>query len=128
MSGTLDGVRVLIVDDSDDTRELFAMVLKDAGAEVLAVADGREAMRAVLQWPPRVVVSDLKLRGADGCEILGELRSLEHLRHVPAIAVSGKTAPGEAKAALDAGFQEHVAKPLEPDALVRTVERWAARS
>ncbi|HEY3821346.1 MAG TPA: response regulator [Polyangiaceae bacterium] len=126
VSRPLDGVRVLLIDDSPDMRELFATILTDAGAEVRAAGDGKEAMRTVIQWPPSVVVSDLVLPGTNGITLLYELRSMQHVRQIPAIAVSGRASDSDRAAAFAAGFQEHVGKPLEPDQLVALVKRWAA--
>jgi CheY-like chemotaxis protein len=125
---SLEGVRVLLVDDDEDTRELFAMVLMDAGAEVRSVANREEAMRAASQWPPSVVVSDLRMPGTDGCALLRELRSMHQMTQVPAIAVSGMSAPTDREVALAAGFHEHVVKPLDPDALVELVAHCASAS
>jgi CheY-like chemotaxis protein len=121
----LEGLRVLLVDDDVDARELFAIVLTEAGAEVRAAADAKEAMRAAIQWPPDVVVSDLVMPGTDGFSLLQELRSMHHLRRMPAIAVSGMVSGPNREGALAVGFQEHVEKPLTPEALVAVVARWA---
>ncbi len=125
MKKSLEGLRVLLVDDDDDARELFAMVLTEAGAEVRAAADAKEAMRAAIQWPPGVVVSDLVMPGTDGFSLLRELRSMHHLRRMPAIAVSGMASAPDRENALAVGFQEHLEKPLTPEALVKAVSRWA---
>jgi CheY-like chemotaxis protein len=122
----LDGVRVLLIDDSEDTCELFAAILAEAGAEVRTAGDGRDAVRTVIQWPPSVVVSDLTLPKTDGLTLLRELRSMPHVRPLPAIAVSGRASATDREAAFAAGFQEHVGKPVEPDQLVALVRRWAA--
>jgi hypothetical protein len=119
-------VRVLVVDDDDDIRELFGIALREAGAEVRTASDAAEAMRIVLQWPPTVMVSDLVMPTTDGFSLLREVRSMHRLVQIPAIAVSGMTLQKERAAALAAGFQEHAAKPLSPDELVAIVARWAA--
>jgi CheY-like chemotaxis protein len=121
----LEGVRVLLVDDHDDTRELFAEVLMHAGAEVRDAAGSIAAVRTALEWPPNVVVSDLVMHGTDGFSLLRELRSMHHLVGIPAIAVSGMASHADREVALAAGFQDHLAKPLSPDALVACVARWA---
>jgi CheY-like chemotaxis protein len=127
MERPLEGVRVLLVDDDDDTRELFAQVLTHTGAEVREAADARAAIRLALEGPPpSVVVSDLRMPGTDGISLLQELRALHHLARIPAIAVSGMDSPADREVALTAGFQEHVAKPLSPEALVACVARWGS--
>jgi CheY-like chemotaxis protein len=125
---SLEGLRVLLVDDDADARELFALVLTDAGAEVRTAADAKEAIRAAIQWPPGVVVSDLVMPGTDGFSLLRELRSMHHLKQMPAIAVSGMASAPSREGALAVGFQEHVEKPLTPEALVEVVARWAPAS
>ncbi len=119
------GVNVLIVEDDEDTRELFALALQAAGADVRMAIDAKEAMRAVLQWRPSVVVSDLCMPNVDGFMLLREVRCVDQLRDLPAIAVSGLSGPRDRAAALAAGFQEHVVKPLPPAQLVAVVKRWA---
>lgn len=121
----LPGVQVLLVDDDEDTRDLFAMVLGEAGAEVRTASDAKEAMRTVLQWRPCVIASDLTMPTMDGFLLLRELRSVDQLAQIPAIAFSGLSRTEDRAAALAAGFQELVSKPLEPDELVAAVQRWS---
>lgn len=123
---SLSGVRVLLVEDDEDTRVLYAMALEQAGAEVRAAADAKEAVRALLEWTPSVVVSDLMMPGSDGYSLLREVRTMHHATPIPAIAVTGRSGPKDREAVLAAGFQEHAVKPLTPDALIAIVKRWAA--
>jgi CheY-like chemotaxis protein len=119
------GARVLVVEDDEDTRDLYGMALEDAGAEVRTANDAQDAMRILLGWQPSVVVSDLSLPRMDGGELLREMRSIEQLRHIPAIAVSGWSGAKDRADAQAAGFQAHLVKPLEPDELVAVVKQWA---
>jgi CheY-like chemotaxis protein len=121
----LAGIHVLVIDDDADIRELYEAVLTRAGAEVCTVADGTHALRTAAAWPPDVILSDLRLREDDGLCVLQELRSMERLEAVPAIAVSGSTSEKDQLAARAAGFQQHVAKPVDPDELVEIVGHWA---
>ena len=121
----LHGVRVLLVDDDDDGRALLSLALEEAGAEVRSACDAKEAVRTMLQWPPTVVVSDLAMPTTDGFTLLREVRSMHSLRHVPAVAVSGMMTEWDGEAALAAGFQEHIPKPIAPATLVEAVKRWA---
>lgn len=122
-SNPLLGVRVLLVEDDEDTRELFALVLGEAGGEVRSAVDATDAMRTVLQWAPTIVVSDLAMPTTDGFALLREIRSVH--KQIPAIAVTGMGRAKEREAALAAGFQAHVTKPLWPETLVAIVRRWA---
>jgi CheY-like chemotaxis protein len=117
-------VRVLLVDDDEDTRELFALALAEAGAEVRTAVDATEAMRTIVQWRPSIVLSDLSMPTTDGFMLLRDIR----LAHgpIPAVAVSGLGSPRDREAALAAGFQAHVTKPLDLDALLAIVKQWAA--
>ena len=129
MTSTLEtplvGVHVLLVDDDESTRELFAAALTDAGADVRTASGAREAMRTLLQWRPSILVSDLSMPTMDGCELLREVLSVDRLRPIPAIAVTGHSRPRDRAAAREAGFQELVVKPLPPAELVAAVQRWA---
>lgn len=124
----LQDVRVLLVDDDEDTRELFALALREAGAEVRTASDAKEAIRTVLSWPPIVVVSDLAMPTMDGFSLLREIRSMHSLERIPAVAISALTFPADRAEALAAGFQEHVAKPISTEELVSVVARWARRA
>ena len=124
----LSDVRVLLVEDDEDTRELYAYALREAGADVRAAGDVAAALHTVAEWTPTLVVSDLAMPATDGLSFLRELRAMPHMLRVPAIAVSGFSEQKDRNAALGAGFQEHLVKPLGPDELVATVARWAAES
>jgi CheY-like chemotaxis protein len=119
------GVRVLLVDDDDDACELFAFALQEAGADVRTASDAKEALRIALEFGPHVLVSDLCMPSMDGRSLLREIRSVAPLSRTPAIAVSGLAGRQDRAAALEVGFQDHLAKPLAPDELVAVVGRWA---
>jgi CheY-like chemotaxis protein len=123
-STRLLGVRVLLVDDDEDARELFALALAEAGAEVRTAVDAGEALRTIQQFSPSIVVSDLSMPTTDGFMLLRQIRR-EH-GQVPAVAVTGLGSPKDRQEALAAGFQAHVTKPLQLDALVAIVKQWAA--
>jgi CheY-like chemotaxis protein len=121
----LANVRVLLLDDDEDTRELFGVTLEEAGADVRAAVDAQEAVRVALHWAPTIVVSDLSMPTTDGITFLRELRAMPGLQAVPAIAVTGWSGEKDRTAVLAAGFQEHVAKPVNAEQLVAAVGRWA---
>jgi CheY-like chemotaxis protein len=125
MDEPLLGVRVLLVDDDEDTRALYAFALGGAGAEVRTAADGAEAVRLVEDWRPAVIVSDLVMPETDAGSLLSELRSLHSSPHIPAIAVTGRSSARDRQEALAAGFEEHAPKPLIPQDLIATVKRCA---
>jgi CheY-like chemotaxis protein/two-component sensor histidine kinase len=115
---SLVGLKVLVVDDEPDTLELFRDALEAAGADVRAAPAGPEALSVAATWPPDLVVTDLGLPGMDGYELLAAIRKTRPAAACPAIAVSAHARLDDRSRALAAGFQAHVAKPIEPPALV----------
>ena len=124
---TLLGVRVLLVDDDDDTRDVFGFALRGAGADVHTARDAKDAMVTIRQWVPSIVVSDLAMPRTDGFTLLREIHALYPFHEVAAIAVSGLDVPNLREAVFAAGFQMHVTKPLNPEKLVALVRELAHR-
>jgi CheY-like chemotaxis protein len=126
VSASLGGITVLVVDDHDDTRELFGLVLLNAGAIVLSASNADEALELVGTRPLRVLVCDLAMPRVDGLDLIRRVRARSDEKgRVPAIADSGRALPEEAAAALDAGYDAHVAKPIDPERLVECVRELA---
>ncbi len=125
----LDGIRVLLVDDEEDSREMMASALETCGATVVAAASAQEAMRALNRWHVDVMLSDIAMPEKDGYELIREIRSTSAARiaAVPAAAVTACVRDDERQKALDAGFQMHLAKPVHPAALARAVAALARR-
>jgi len=125
----LAGVKVLVVDDQADARDLIARVLEDAAAVVLLAASADEALRLVETERPDVLVSDIGMPDVDGYELLRRVRALGPDRggHVPAIALTAFARRADRTRALRAGFIVHVAKPIEASVLVATVAHVAGR-
>ena len=120
----LDGVRVLVVDDDQDGRELMQEVLETHGAAVSLAADGNEALEVVVLADPHVLVTDLAMPRMDGLELARRLRARPYV--CPALVlVSGYAAQADIRRALAAGFDGHLAKPIELDTLVAVVEEMA---
>jgi PAS domain S-box-containing protein len=126
---TLRGVKVLVVDDELDVRDFLATVLGSAGAEVICAASTREALEVVRHSPPDVLLSDVAMPGEDGYSLIRKIRALqpEQSRTVRAVALTAYTRPEDANDALDAGFDRHVAKPVEPFELVGIVAQLINR-
>lgn len=126
----LYGVKVLIVDDEADARELLQTVLKQCGAEVQAVSSVRLAIEAVKQWKPDVLVSDIGMPGEDGYELIRQIRSLPHKEggSIPAAALTAYARSEDRLRALTSGFQTHVAKPVEPVELAAVVASLAGKT
>jgi PAS domain S-box-containing protein len=118
---SLAGLNILLVEDQADTLTMFRDALESAGAQVRAMATGAEAVREMEQWRPDLVVTDLGLPGMDGYELLKTIREMAAHRNVPAVAVSAYARPDDRSRALEAGFQAHLAKPIDPRTLVRAL-------
>jgi PAS domain S-box-containing protein len=118
---TLDGIRVLVVDDDPDSNDVVRTLLASFGAEVRTAGSAVEALDVVDRWVPDVVVSDIAMPGEDGYALLARMRARELLGGVPAIALSAYSAPRDRERALRAGFDAHVAKPVRTPELVHAV-------
>jgi CheY-like chemotaxis protein len=119
----LDGVRVLLVDDTPDVREVVSEILVQGGATVTAVGSAQEALTALQGERPDVLLSDLAMPGKDGYWLIGQVRGLPPERGgvTPAAALTAHTGPEHRARVLRAGFQVHLEKPLGLEALVGTV-------
>jgi PAS domain S-box-containing protein len=119
----LQGLRVLVVEDEGDTREILDMVLRESGAEVLAVADAGTALEAVQACPPDVLISDIGMAEVDGYELIRQVRRLapEAGGRTPAIALTAFAHGSDHREALRAGYDRHLAKPVDAVTLTRTV-------
>jgi signal transduction histidine kinase len=121
----LDGVRVLIVDDNTDTREMIATVLQEQGAVTAVAGSAAEALASVIATCPNVLVSDVGMPDEDGYSLLRKLRALGP---IPAIALTAYAGAQDARMAELAGFDRHLAKPIAPARLVEAVARLVASS
>jgi signal transduction histidine kinase/CheY-like chemotaxis protein len=120
---SLCGLRVLVIDDEDDARDVASSVLKRHGASVVAAANAPQALEQFALFDPDVLLVDLAMPEVDGYTLLGRLRTSEHPRGaaVPAIALTAYAREEDQRRALLSGFQLHLAKPVDSHTLVRTV-------
>jgi CheY-like chemotaxis protein len=125
---SLQGVRVLVVDDDEDVRGMMETVLSERGARVTAAASAGEALDSVAREAPDVLLSDLAMPEMDGYELLRELRANPEAPKFPAAALTAYARAEDRRQALLAGFQMHVAKPIEPDELVAVVASLAGKT
>ncbi len=126
-SVSLAGLRVLVVDDEADTRDLLKFVLKQCEAEVIAVDSVPEALKALKEFMPDVLVSDIGMPVEDGYALIRQLREMPEasLSQIPAIALTAFANQSDRDRTLEAGFQMHLPKPVEPDELVRALAKLA---
>ena len=125
----LKGIRVLIVDDEPDARDLLSHVLTECGASVITASGAREALPIVEAERLDVLISDIGMPGVDGYEFLTRARGVmkQSKRHIPAIALTAFARSEDRTRALHAGFLVHVAKPVEPAELAATVASVVGR-
>jgi signal transduction histidine kinase len=119
-------VPVLVVDDSAETLELLQMLFTRKGYDVMGAGSAAEAVRRVRERRPGIIISDISMPGVDGYTLLAELRRVPGLEAVPAIALTGHAMDEDRTRALAAGFAVHIAKPVDPEELLRVVRRLTA--
>jgi PAS domain S-box-containing protein len=119
----LDGVRVLLVEDNPDTLDMLKFIFDESGAEVIAATSVDEALDALERFRPDALVSDIAMPDRDGYDLIREIRSREPERggKIPAVAVTAYARAEDRVRVLAAGFQMHVAKPIDPDELIAVV-------
>jgi two-component system CheB/CheR fusion protein len=125
----LDGLRILVVDDEADGRELLRATLARCGAEVTVVASARAAREALERAPFDVLVSDIVMPDEDGYSLIRQVRAREAERGggIPALALTAYARFEDRTAAISAGYQQHAAKPIEPAELAAAVATLAGR-
>jgi ATP-binding cassette subfamily B protein len=134
----LRNLRIMAIDDRDDAREALAGVLEIEGADLMSFATGAAAIDWLERHPPadwpQVLICDIAIGSEDGHQVIRRVRQIEQQRglalddRVPAVALTGLAQPGDRMRALFAGFQVHLAKPVDPQELVSTVARLASPS
>ncbi|WP_375475158.1 response regulator [uncultured Nostoc sp.] len=123
-SSPLMGLQVLVVDDNDDTRDFFSFVLEQFGAIVTAVASGDEALQALTQSKPDILLSDIGMPEMNGYMLMQQVRTLEAQlggKQIPAIALTAYAGEINQQYALRAGFQQHIVKPVAPEELLTAI-------
>jgi PAS domain S-box-containing protein len=121
---SLDGARVLVVDDDEDGRALLSAVLERCGANVRTARSLVEAVAEIKREAPHVLVSDIGMPGADGYELIRTIRAGENSeRRMPAIALTAYASKKDRDLALNAGFDDHLSKPVDVTALALAIEK-----
>jgi CheY-like chemotaxis protein len=119
----LDGLRVLVVEDDADARSLISMMIERCGATAVLASSAVEALQALETARPDVVVSDIGMPDQDGYALIRKVRGLSPERGglIPAIALTGYATGKDRERALEAGYQAHIAKPIEQAELVTAI-------
>ncbi len=117
----LEGVRILIVDDDRDAREVLKRLLGDCGGVINTAASVQEAMHALAGWTPQILVSDLGMPEKDGFELIARVREVFSEAELPAVAVTAFAQDKDRRRALSSGYQAHFAKPIEVQELVASI-------
>jgi signal transduction histidine kinase/CheY-like chemotaxis protein len=126
----LSGVRVLVVDDEADTRALVSRLLQECFADVITADSADAAMAALRQRRPHILISDISMPHKDGYDLIREIRDLpaEEGGKMPAVALTAFARSEDREEAKSAGYQVHMAKPIEPRQLIATVANLAGKN
>jgi signal transduction histidine kinase len=127
--GSLDGLRVLLVDDEPEARSILSTVITRTGAEVTTCTCAREALTKLVEWKPDVVLCDIAMPEEDGYSFIHNVRSLPRDKggETPAAALTAYAREVDRRQALDAGYQMHIAKPIGATQLITMIARLAGR-
>ncbi|MBE9545439.1 MAG: response regulator, partial [Proteobacteria bacterium] len=125
---TIKGASVLLVEDNEINQQVAREILSDAGLEVTLANDGQEAVDAVQQNKFDAVLMDIQMPVMDGYTATREIRNLKsEIRNVPVIAMTAHAMTGDREKSIQAGMNDHVAKPIDPEALFTTLLKWIQR-
>jgi len=126
----LKGVRVLLVEDNEDSRDMLKIMFEQHGLDITAVDSAAAALFAVKEIKPDILVSDVGLPGEDGYALISKIRQLspEQGGTIPAVALTGYASSQDRARALEVGYQEHLSKPVDIDKLLELVEKLVSRS
>jgi len=126
-SPSVNGLKVCIVDDHDDSLYMLTLILENCQAEIKTAKSVDDAIQIIEKWKPDVVISDIVIPDKDGYSLIRFIRHKEGCcgGFIPAIALTACVTPESYKAAINAGFQEFICKPFDIDEVVTTVAKIA---
>jgi CheY-like chemotaxis protein len=122
---SLAGLKVLVVDDEPDTKEVLKRMLEGCQAQVLTAGSAAEALEIVKRQPPHVLLSDIGMPGEDGYQLIRRVRQVAP--ELPAVALTAYARSADRHRVLSSGFQAHLAKPVEARQLLTLVAKLAGR-
>jgi CheY-like chemotaxis protein len=123
----LDRLKILLVEDYDDARELYSMCLRSSGYDVIEAATGTDAVALARSANPDLILMDLLLPGMDGWQATAELKRDPQVKHVPIVALTAHAFTDERERIASLGCDAFLAKPCLPPDLIRTVDRILGR-
>jgi CheY-like chemotaxis protein len=123
----LHDLRILVVDDDSDAREVLALQLTQHGATISASSSVADALDKIGTFEPDVIVADIGMPGEDGYSLIRKVRS-SHAKLIPAIALTAYAGDVNQRHALEAGYQKHISKPADPEEIIITIARIAERA
>jgi signal transduction histidine kinase/CheY-like chemotaxis protein len=126
---SLTGLRVLLVDDEPEAREIISTVVSRTGADIRACSSAREALTTISDWKPDVLLSDIAMPDEDGYSLIKQIRMLPRDKggDIPAAALTAYARDEDRRRALDAGYQMHIAKPVSSSHLITMIARLTGR-
>ncbi|MBW4591910.1 MAG: response regulator [Brasilonema angustatum HA4187-MV1] len=120
----LNGLQVLVVDDDVDNLDLIKFILEEYKTEVIVATSVTEGLQVMTWFNPDILISDIAMPNCDGYSLIRSVRNLsEHVKHIPAIALTGQASDEARTLALQAGFSTHLKKPFDPDELIVLVSK-----
>lgn len=122
---SLHGLRILVVDDDEDTREMLRFILEQCELQVTTAASAKEALKVLSPLKPDILLCDVGMPDEDGYSLIRKLRTQEDIKKIPAVALTAFARDEDQQAALAAGFTKHIAKPVNPFELVAVVASLA---
>jgi CheY-like chemotaxis protein len=125
----LNGLTVLLVEDDEDSRDMLAMTLKICGVRVVSVESADEALEKLPEVHPDFLISDIGLPGKDGYDLIRKIRSLPPDKggQTPALALTGYVSVQDRELAIDAGYEEHLPKPIDTNRLIELLCKLATK-
>jgi two-component system, cell cycle response regulator DivK len=112
---------VLIIEDNEQNRYLATFLLEQHGYKVKSAVDGMAGIECAKELKPDIILLDIQLPGMDGYAVAKRLRSIDHLKNTPIVAVTSYAMVGDREKALEAGCNGYIEKPINPDTFVKEI-------
>lgn len=120
----LTGIQVLVVEDDPDSADMLRQMVESFGATVLLAANGEEALAAIEQLRPDLILSDILMPSVDGYQLMNALRDQPHLSRIPVIALTALATDADVMRTWSAGFSGHLIKPVDYETIAAQLERF----